>query len=372
MAVVIILLALQSCQQKMDHYQISGTISNIPDNLKIDLYQMFDDYGETIKSDTILDGQFGFSGTLEKRPSKMLLVVHDSNTYYGNFYFWVDYDNITITGNGMSPASWRINSKVEEQKNWDLLHSKSKYIQIISDSLRLTMMKNPENRNLRQEIYRKIDSLNSIKNKLDFTILEKNYNSLSAVEMLYTIAKFDTTIPKESIRKVYGNMNDTFKHTNYGEGIAATLEKRKAPQKGDMMADFTAHDTAGIEHRISDYRGKYILLDFWSNGCGPCIMAIPETRAVASKNKDVLTAIGISLITNEKAWKDATRRDTITWTNLSDGKGTFAGASSLYGIEGFPTYVLINPDGIIVDRWLGYWKGVFQEKLSKHIKEFRN
>ena len=93
-----------------------------------------------------------------------------------------------------------------------------------------------------------------------------------------------------------------------------------------------------------------------------------KLRELNSNYNENLTVVGINMETNKEMWEQGTKRDSITWINLSDGKGTFAGASVIYGINGFPTYILINPEGVIVDRWMGFEKGIFKKKLGKHIE----
>ena len=63
------------------------------------------------------------------------------------------------------------------------------------------------------------------------------------------------------------------------------------------------------------------LLDFWSAGCGPCLMAFPEMREVQEMWKDRLVVVSISS-DSEKVWKEASERKGITWTNLNDMQGT--------------------------------------------------
>ncbi len=55
------------------------------------------------------------------------------------------------------------------------------------------------------------------------------------------------------------------------------------------------------------------------------------------------------------------------WNNLSDSNGMYAGIANQYGVLGVPSYFLISPEGIIVDKWVGYKTEMFQSNLEKHI-----
>jgi hypothetical protein len=65
---------------------------------------------------------------------------------------------------------------------------------------------------------------------------------------------------------------------------------------------------------------------------------------------------------------ESSKKENITWTNLSDGKGTFGGAGNAYGTKGIPLYILIDKEGIIVEKWTGFNPGIFEEKLSRYLK----
>ena len=108
-----------------------------------------------------------------------------------------------------------------------------------------------------------------------------------------------------------------------------------------------------------------MLIDFWSYGCGPCKMSIPEIKEAADKYKDRLVAVSIS-IDNEKVWKEHSASEGITWMSLSDKKlGT--GIAAKYGVRGIPYFVLLSPDGKVVKKWSGYSKGLIEKNISKHI-----
>jgi peroxiredoxin len=162
-------------------------------------------------------------------------------------------------------------------------------------------------------------------------------------------------------------MDTIYANTLYGEGIKNSLKSTVPVNVGEKFTDLYVYDLKGKSHHVSDFNDKFILLDFWSMACYPCILAAPEMREVTEKYRHELNIIGINLDTRKNLWEEATKRDSITWINLSDGKGVFGGAYHTYGINGFPTYILINPQGIIVERWMGYETGIFKNKLSKYL-----
>lgn len=359
---------LLSCQEKRNTFLIKGNIAEIPDSTVIDLYLQKNNMGQRISSDTIFNGYFEFTDTLDSRPSKMKLIMRDWNNYFGSCDLWVDHEVIEVSGKGRYLSAWIASGNNAELKALNRLKSQTRGLSVITDSLSMLRMKNREDKELSKNIEKSLDSIRDISRKIEFELIKENPCSQSALEKLYYIAKFDTIISRERIKSVYDNLDTTYQNTLYGEGIITIIKNKPTPNIGDKMIDFIACDTEGVEHSLIEFKGKYILLDFWALACGPCMKAIPETRELYSKNNEILTVIGINMITDEEAWKETSRKESITWTNLSDGKGIFAGISADYGIRGFPTYILIDPKGVIIDKWVGYWPNVFKQKLENHIK----
>ena len=139
------------------------------------------------------------------------------------------------------------------------------------------------------------------------------------------------------------------------------------PTIGDHITDAILVDRKGEEHKLSDYNNKYMLLSFWSVTCMVCMKAARELKKLNDNYSDKLNVVSINMDTDEARWEQGTQRDNVTWANLSDGMGYAAGVGKEYGIVSYPAYVLINADGVIVDRWMGYKPGRFEEKINMHL-----
>ena len=123
-----------------------------------------------------------------------------------------------------------------------------------------------------------------------------------------------------------------------------------------MMVDGDLYDANDSLRHISEFKGKFILLDFWSSGCGPCVESIPEMEKVMDLYKDKMTVISIS--EDPKArWKEYIKTKGMggnQWNELRKGR---TGLALNYQVRGIPHYVLIAPDGKIQDVWSGYGSG---------------
>jgi peroxiredoxin len=161
-------------------------------------------------------------------------------------------------------------------------------------------------------------------------------------------------------------MSEEDKNTPVGYLITAKLFPPAVVNVGDDMADADLLDTDGNTKHLSDYLGKYLLLDFWIRGCGPCIMALPEMKEISETYRDKLTIISISL-DGENAWKGALSAHDMPWVNICDPK-SMGGVAANYGVTGIPNYVMISPEGKIIDKWMGFGEGFLREKVSANLK----
>ena len=132
--------------------------------------------------------------------------------------------------------------------------------------------------------------------------------------------------------------------------IFSAYEELKAKQLTGKAPDFTLPDKTGKSLSLSDFRGKYVLLDFWASWCAPCR---EKNRALNEKYAQWkvrgLEIISISLDDNKQAWLKAVEEDKIQWIQLADLAG-FKGSRVArdYKISQVPTVYLIDPQGEIL------------------------
>lgn len=172
---------------------------------------------------------------------------------------------------------------------------------------------------------------------------------------------------KEDLIALYNKLSDNEKNSQAGKEIKVCLYPPVTVKEGDEMADTDLYDLQGNIHHLADYKGKYLLVDFWSRGCGPCMMALPEMKEISETWKDKVTVISLSTDT-EKGWKEISKTKDMSWVNLNDFGG-MSGLAAKYNVRGIPHYVIISPEGIILHSWSGYGKGLLKRKLNKWVNK---
>ena len=122
-------------------------------------------------------------------------------------------------------------------------------------------------------------------------------------------------------------------------------ENKKKIVEGIEAPDFTLNDLNGQPLSLSSLRGKYVVLDFWGSWCGWCIKGIPDMKKYYEKYKGKLEILGIDCRDTEEKWKAAVEKHELPWLHVRN-----AGApdvSVLYAIQGYPTKIVIDPEGKI-------------------------
>lgn len=130
-------------------------------------------------------------------------------------------------------------------------------------------------------------------------------------------------------------------------------EQEKVVAEGKMAPNFTLKDINGNDFTLSSLRGKYVVLDFWGSWCGWCIKALPKQKECYAKHKDSgkLEFISIDCRDTEAKWKAAVEKHNMTWIQVkNEDKDKIP---DLYAVPGYPTFVIIDPEGKIIKRFVG-------------------
>ena len=136
------------------------------------------------------------------------------------------------------------------------------------------------------------------------------------------------------------------------EALLKQKEAEKAVADGMPAPDFTLNNAEGKPVSLSSFRGKYVVLDFWGTWCGWCIKGIPEMKDMYARYNNRLEVVGISCRDTEEVWKKGVADHALPWTNLLNGSGD-ADVTSRYAIKGYPTKIVLDPEGRILKTIIG-------------------
>ena len=119
--------------------------------------------------------------------------------------------------------------------------------------------------------------------------------------------------------------------------------------EGSMAPDFTLNDINGKPLALSSLRGKWVILDFWGSWCGWCIKGMPKMKEYYAKYGDKLEILGVDCNDTQEKWKDAVAEHEIPWLHVYNDMDNDDSNNPLvvYGVQGFPTKVVVDPEGKI-------------------------
>lgn len=194
----------------------------------------------------------------------------------------------------------------------------------------------------------------------------ENPNSWVTLERM-TYSMMD--MPREDVVKIYESLSPDRKNSGPGQLMGEYLSYQPITIGASITDyDIEATDQHGNTFRLSEVSEPYILLDFSSCYCGPCIMAAKEIAAIREKYTDKVAFINYSCDDTEGDWRKAVERDSITWPSLFDGTGSTGKTCLKYNISGYPTFFLFGPDRKLVYTLSGYGPGLLETVLNENIK----
>lgn len=130
------------------------------------------------------------------------------------------------------------------------------------------------------------------------------------------------------------------------------VQGAKASAVGQSCPRLEGTDVTGSHFDIKDLRGKYVLIDFWGTWCGPCIAGMPAMKAFRDAHADKLQIVGVAQGSPEDQWRKFIADRGIDWPNIRNGEveDNFVAA---FNVQGYPTKILVGPDGTILFRHTG-------------------
>jgi peroxiredoxin len=169
------------------------------------------------------------------------------------------------------------------------------------------------------------------------------------------------------LENLYSGLSPQIKNLGYVKNIPAKINARKKSAIGNIAPEFTAIDISGKKFSLSDFRGSFVLLEFWASWCIPCRADNVHLKKLYDSYRDRgLVIIGISLDDKKEKWVKAIMEDNLPWIHTSELNAFENKLARLYGVQPIPDNFLLDPQGKIIARQV---KGnVLDDIFKKEIK----
>lgn len=347
-------------QENLKGFEIEGHISGIDNGTKVFLYDI--DGEITLDSAIAFQGNFIFRGHVDRpticwvkcqnEPAATILVENTQMTFRS-------------TINQM-----RLNAIVTGGKEQDLQNELTsaqypfdKIFLAAYDSLTNKLFSDDDDK---MRLIKIFNEAQTSSHDLYVAFGKRHPNSFLGIDIIYRNRQ---RIGKDTIKTLLSQLSGELRSTSKVQALMLFVNDQLA-EKGKQFIDFDAKTLDGASFKLSSLRGQYIVLYFWSAGCGPCRLQNRKVSKEYDRTKDKITIVSFSIDKNKVNWLKASKADNIHWTNnVSDLEGENSTIKTQYNVQATPTSFLINKEGIIVDILTGYDEENFLTRLEKLMEQ---
>ncbi len=327
-------------------FNLSGKIMGRDTGVVV-LYYANDKNKNDIVSTILKEGKFKFSGKVN-RVCDAYLWTDTSNHDFSDssvIRFLLEPKNIVILYN--KSHAFIMGSKTQfEKENFE----KQKEALIIQEN----------------QMIKKYDSHDEFIKAMDLQYIRSHKNSYLSG---FLLSAYKRRLPIDTLQVYYSLLGADVKNSSEGYKVLSYLypltddvhfrnknpifglEYNKSLNELKSVYNINLNDTSGNQVDFNTFRGKYLLIDFWTSWCGPCIESFPYMEKLIDEYKsNSIEFISVSLDTDNERWKTAIKKYNLPGIQLSDLKG-FNGLLPVYCkvVTSIPRYVLINRDGKIIN-----------------------
>jgi peroxiredoxin len=220
----------------------------------------------------------------------------------------------------------------------------------------------------RDSLFRVRDQLDQEKRNIIADFARANPSSVVSAWAISKYYSFEPNLAE--LVPAYQGLSKENQQTIYGKQIAETIRAAEKTAIGNKAPDFTVADAFGKSISLHQYKGKFVLVDFWASWCGPCRAENPNVVRVYKKHhSDQFDILGVSLDNSRELWLKAIKKDGLEWKQGTDLKAWEGPIIKEYGLKGIPFNMLLDKDGKIIAKNL---RGVELEIKLSEVLDTRN
>lgn len=291
----------------------------------------------------MVKGEVIYKGKVDY-PRMMTFCFNKGEEFYGSVCAFVDNSKITIKGDYLKLNQTTVKGGKAHNEYCEIeRHGKEIFKKY--NNVRHARSKAFKNNK------RAYDSLSVFYEKayddvFNFLITRPNYADSEVLP--FYISEYFNVGSLNKLEKALNGFNADIQKNAYVLDQRQAIEKDRKTRPGEKAFDFTLKDLAGNCYRLSDFKGKYVLLEFSASWCGWCKLEIPFLQKVYENTKDKnFVMFTICLDESREKWEKDVKEHNLPWKVLSDLQGFKGDLTTNYNVGGIPVIYLINPEGII-------------------------